>query len=475
MKSILWIMFLLSGCLLVAPPGARAVDITFTEAWQMLLRNNDGLAAERAAVERAGHLVAANKGRHLPTLDLTGSYTRLDEPVTLSPSQLLGSMPAGGNLEQVFADLGNLFGIPGGAVDQALTSTLADDDIWNASLRALWPLYTGGKIGAAVEIAEARKQEAEFHLRLQQQVKFEELAKYYFGVVLAQRVLETRAEVEEGLARHLDHAIKLEEQGQVARVERLQAAASHDRSRVERGKSRRDLEIAVLALARIVRADSSVTPISGLFTNDDLPPARMFVDSTLSQYPGLGLLDAKRAQADGLIAVNKGGYYPQVFAFGNYNLYEEDTLVGQTTPDWLVGIGVKVPLLSPSGRRDRVRAARSAVVQVDHLRFQAERDLRLLVEKTYREAMQSLEEYTGLGTSIDLARENLRLREIAFSQGLSTSLDVIDGQLFLAGVETQRWVAAYHYVLSLARLLAISGGQDDFASFQGSNSIRMGS
>ena len=101
--------------------------------------------------------------------------------------------------------------------------------------------------------------------------------------------------------------------------------------------------------------------------------------------------------------------------------------------------------------------------------------LQLLVEKTYREAQQSLEEYEGLGTSLALAQENVRLREIAFSQGLSTSLDVIDGQLFLAGVKTQRWLAAYRYVLSLARLLAVSGGQDDFVSFQNSNSIGMGS
>ncbi len=391
MKALFSATFLVVICLLVLPAGTRAADITFTEAWQLVLQNNEGLAAERAAVERSEHLVDANNGRHHPTLDLTGSYTRLDKPVTLSPTELLESMPAGGNLEQVFADIGDLFGIPAGAVDQALTSTLTDDDVWNAGLHALWPLYTGGKIGAAVDIAEARHQEAEFRLRMQEQVKFEELAKYYFGVVLAQRVLETRNEVEDGLAEHLDHAVKLEAQGQVARVERLQAAASHDRARVERRKAQRDLEIASLALARIIRSDSLITPVSDLFINAQLPPAQSFVDSTLIQYPGLGVLDAKRAQAQGLIKVNQGGYYPQVFAFGNLTLYKDDNLVGKMSPNWLVGLGVKVPLLSPGGRGGRVGAARSAVVQVDHLRRQAERDLQLLVEKTHREARQALE------------------------------------------------------------------------------------
>ncbi len=475
MKYLSLAAIILPCCLLIVPCSAVAADITFMEAWHLLLQNNEGLAAERASVEHAGHLVDANAGLRYPTLDVAGSYTRLADPVTLAPSDLLVSMPAGENLDLIFTELGNLFGIPSGAVDQALTSTLMDDDVWNASLRALWPLYTGGRIDAAVGIAKAQQQEAEFRLRMQEQVKFEELAKYYFGVVLARRVLETRTEVQHGLAEHLDHAVKLEEQGQIARVERLQAAASYDRARVEQLKSQRDLEIATLALGRIIRSESEVVPVSNLFTNSVLPTEVSFVDSTLVQYPGLGVLDAKRAQANGLISVHKGGYYPQVFAFGNLTLYEGDDLTSKMTPDWLVGVGVKVPLISPGGRRDRISAARSSVAQVDHLRNQAERDLQLLVEKTYREALQSLEEHDGLGTSLELARENVRLREIAFSQGLSTSLDVIDGQLFLAGVKTQRLLAAYRYVLSLARLLAISGGQDDFISFQNLNSIGMGS
>ncbi len=474
-KRLTIAFFLMVVAIIVIPRGARAEDITFDEAWRLLLQNNEGLAAERAGVQRAGYLVDANRGRRLPSLDLTGSFTHLDDPITLGPTELLSSMPIGEGLEQIFSDLGSLLGIPAGAVDRALTSTLMDDDVWNASLRALWPLFTGGRIGAAVNIAEAQLEEAEFRLLMQEQVKFEELAKYYFGVVLAGRVLETRQEVRDGLAKHLEHAVKLEEQGQVARVERLQAAASYDRSLVEFRKAERDLEIATLALTRIVGSEALVHPASGLFTNSDLPTEESFVDSTLAQYPGLGVLDAKKRQATGLIKVHQGEYYPGVFVFGNYTLYEGDDLAGKMAPDWLVGVGVNIPLISPSGRRDRVGAARSSVVLVDHLRTQAEHDLQLLVEKTYREALQALEEFEGLATSLELARENVRLREIAFSQGLSTSLDVIDGQLFLAGVRTQRWVASYRYVLSLTRLLAISGGKNQFVSFQNSNSIGMGS
>ena len=40
-------------------------------------------------------------------------------------------------------------------------------------------------------------------------------------------------------------------------------------------------------------------------------------------------------------------------------------------PDWLVGIGVNVPLIDTSGRSDKVAAAHSAVSQVQYLKSQA--------------------------------------------------------------------------------------------------------
>lgn len=53
---------------------------------------------------------------------------------------------------------------------------------------------------------------------MEQQARFEDLSKYYFSVVLAKEVLATRQAVEQGLKKHRDFAIKLEEQGQIARV-----------------------------------------------------------------------------------------------------------------------------------------------------------------------------------------------------------------------------------------------------------------
>ncbi|MGO2497647.1 MAG: TolC family protein [Vibrio litoralis] len=438
---------------LLIPTTSWAQSVTFYQAWQSLLSNNDGLAAERASVEQAEYKQQAAGAMNLPSITLSANYTRLDDDIDVSPSELADSTSVGSSaLTQAF--------------DGMLTSTLVEKDVFTSSIRAIWPIFTGGRISAAQDIAEAKSEEAKYLLEMKQQGKFEDLSKYYFGVVLSQQVLATRQEVEQGLKEHFDHSVKMQEQGQIARVQRLQAETAYHKAQVDTKKAQRDLEIAQMALTNLIKAPALAEPSTHLFINESLPPMQAFMDKTLQSYPGLSILDAKEKQASGLVDVEKGKYYPEVYLYGNYNLYQDDTLVGDNTPDWLVGVGVSIPLLDTSGRSEKVSVAHSAIKQVGYLRAQAKQDLSLLVEKTYREANQALEEYNGLASSVSMASENISLQKKAFSQGLATSLDVVDAEMYLNSIKTQRSAAAYQYVLSLSRLLAISGEVDSFNQYQ---------
>jgi outer membrane protein TolC len=186
----------------------------------------------------------------------------------------------------------------------------------------------------------------------------------------------------------------------------------------------------------------------------------------MAVYPGLQLLDSKKDQVEGLVAVEKGKYYPTVGLFGNYSLYEEENLATELAPDWMVGVGVSIALVERDGRGGKLAAARSTIRQINSLKRQAKSDLTVLLEKTYRQAQQALEEYKGLGSSEQLAKETVDLRNKAFSQGLSTSLDVVDAELFLAGVKSQRAFALYNHVVALAKLVTISGDLPSFFQYQ---------
>jgi outer membrane protein TolC len=447
--------------------------VSLAEAWQIVVQDNDALEAARANVERTQHTKDGTKDLYLPNITLSAGYMYLDDDVTLSPQDLLDSMPAGNALGQVLGGLAMSQGISPAQLNSGLTSTIAERNNISSSIRASWPVYTGGRITAAQDIATGKVHEANHSLALKVEDRFETLVRYYFGTVLAKIVFVTRQEVEAGLKKHRDHAALLEQQGQIAKVERMQSEASHDKASVERRKAGRDLEIAQVALSRMLKMDGLVLPTDPLFLGKSLPPLASFIEKALSTFPGLAILASKKEQAEGLINLEKGRYHPTVAVFGNYSLYEEDNLATKLVPDWAVGVGISIPLLERSGRSGKLQAAKTMVREIDYLTAQARSDLSVLIEKTYRQAEQSFEEYQGLESSLKLAEETVKLRIKAFSQGISTSLDVVDAELFLASVKTQRAFAVYNYVVALAKLMAISNDLENFFIYQHTPNIEV--
>lgn len=432
-----------------------AVPVSFSNAWQFVSKHSNALKAEQANVESARSKQDAAKDLFLPNISLDGRYVHLDKEVTLEKSVTLPAPP---------------ISIP-------LSMELTKQDIFTSSITTIWPIFTGGRINAAQIVAQGATDEAKALLAMKLQERFETLSKVYFGTILAKQVAQTYVEVELAMEAHYQHARKLEEQGQIAHVEKLSAQAQYDTAKVNTIKAQKALDIAQVALNQMLREEddtiSSYLPDSNLFINKALPALAIFMQKTLDSYPGLDVLDAKETQVGGLIQAQKGRYMPTVAAFGTYNLYEDDSMTSELLPDWFAGINVSMDLLDSSGRGGDLDAAYQQKIQVGHLRTQALRDLHVLVERTYKSAEQSLDEYNGLASSESLAKENIRLRELAFDQGMSTSIQVSDAQTFLQTVKTRRLSAAYQYVVNLCQLLALSGEINTFSDYQNSQGIEV--
>ncbi|WP_330149057.1 TolC family protein [Shewanella xiamenensis] len=453
LSRLAWLCLLPLPSLL--PLAAYAQPSSFTEAWQQVLKVSDKLQAQSQEVNRAKGEQEAGESLNLPSLSLNGSYTHLEKPIELDLRDLnplaSGSLPLPPELGGILASIpGSLFVTP-----------FTEQDIFRASLQAMWPIYTGGQITAAQGIHAAMVAEKQQELQLATRDLFTQLVDRYYAVDVTQSLVSTQTELVASLTKHVDHALALEREGQIAKVERLNAQVALDNAKVNLGSARRQHEMAVIALSRMLRR-SDVSTNSPLFVLPQAPSLGDLTQMALNQHPALKLLEAKEAQANGLVSLEKGKYHPTVFLFGNYTLYEDDSLFSKVEPDWMVGVGVKVPLLSRDGRSGKVEAAKSALLQARYTKAQTRQDLSLLLDQSYRQLLQAEEEFKALNTSLELATENLRLREIAFNQGLSTSIDRVDAELKLSAVKTQQLGASYRYVQAYARLMAISGQLDEF-------------
>ena len=156
----------------------------------------------------------------------------------------------------------------------------------------------------------------------------------------------------------------------------------------------------------------------------------------------------------------KGAWMPTVYAFGEKNLIKHYLTIPE--PDWMAGIGVKFTLWNNRDRSAELAAARA--VEEKALAGTAEVRSRLEsgVEVAWLRTRQMRELYALTRSTVSLAEENLRMREAAFAQGLTTANELWDARTKLTGARVEQKVAAYKFVVAWAALNAAAGTMPKF-------------
>jgi len=412
-------------------------DITIEEAWQSVKKNNKALHASYDDVQVAKLKQNSARSMYLPNISLTGSYTHMDKPIDLDTSDVSMIIPSFPN-----------------SID------LSKKDIFMADLQLLWPLYTGGRIDAAQKIYGAKVQEVQAMASMKSDEKFLQLVKYYYGSVVAKRLYETRKDGYRAYKLHFENARKMYERGQLAKVELLNAKAKLKDAEVELVKAKHQKELTFHAYELLTHTKED--PCSCLFMLTTPSTQHHYTQETTRNYAALRVFDAKAKQSDALVDVKKADFLPTVSGFGNYNIYRDNSLLMKSMPNWFAGVVVSINLLTRNDRTQEIEVAKLTHQKVNHLKAQAIEDLKLLVERTYQEMLSSIEEYSALESSLAMAQENVKLRKISFSEGLSTSSEVVDAQTFLEAVRTKRLNAAYNFVQHFAQLSVLSGDREQF-------------
>lgn len=428
------------------PAGLSGGETTldFAQASQRLRQVSDALAAADANVRGKGELSLATRSLRLPDLSVEVRRMELQKTLTLP--------------------LGSLTPV---AEDYGIQSPLKFvDRKWYTRpvLTATMPLYSGGLIPAAQQAAAAAERQAEAERDGQDQSLTTQLVQAYFGQQLAEYALAVRLDVRDGMQRHLDDAGKLEREGFATRAQRLQATVARDKAERDYRKALDDLATARSALSTLLHDERATRPLSRLFVSSaPAAPLRGYLDTALQRQPQIQRLRAMTEQAEQGVRAQQAKLKPVVYAFGQYDMNRDNALI--TDPDWAFGIGLKYTFLSSSDRSRQISAAREQQAQAEAGLREAGNRIEIGVTQSWNALETARTQFLLLDSSIEQARENLRLQELGFREGQSTSLDVIDARLALGGARVERAQAAYQYDLALAQLLEISGQSGRFDEY----------
>jgi outer membrane protein TolC len=222
----------------------------------------------------------------------------------------------------------------------------------------------------------------------------------------------------------------------------------------------KDVELMETALRNTLATEAYVVPVSDLFIAPTLKNRQYYVEAAIENNPQLKQLTAKKQLADLGIQKEKAAFLPNVAVMGTKELYEHD--LSEFVPDWFVGVGIQINLFDGMAKFRKVSAAKVQKQRVVTLEEKAHQDIITLVTKVHQELQKALEAYQSTETSLTFAKEYLRVRNKAFSEGFATSTDVVDAQLNLFKVKTERLKAMYEYDLAWASLLSVAGVSEQF-------------
>lgn len=449
-KLCIWL--LLAACGLTQ---AQTSGMSFESALARVTNGSDRLAAAQAGVESKVLQAQALQGLGGPVVSLSASAYAYNLNLNFNLDPVNQSLAQIG--QQLAIPLQSLH-IPLPQFPSSYTFNRSDTGT-TQSVSAVWPIYTGGANEAARAFVQAQADEARADADKTGHEVATLLVQRYFGAQLAAKAAALRQAALDDIAQHDAATAKMLAAGVVSRVERLQAQAAYEEARRNAKKAQSDAELAAVAVAHMVKS-SAVGPLStALFVlTQPVEPMAHFLDDALAHHPGLAKVAAKQAQAEQLHHGQEGLRKPQVFAFGQRELAMQDA-------DWVGGVGVRWTLFDSVDRDALSAASIKQIEQVAHTERQARSDITLLVEKNWRTLEQARQQFLATEPGVVLAKEVLRLRTAALRSGTGTALELMDADVNLAKVETERAQVAYDYVYALASLLESCGLSQQFSAY----------
>jgi len=337
---------------------------------------------------------------------------------------------------------------------------------FRAALILTQPLYTGGRTLAALRTAQKMKDVSKSGLSVAKQDVLLRVSEAYYGVLKAQRsVIISQQSLE-----------RMERSRKVAERVAATRGTKANNSALLRGNM-----LVSQARINLIRAQDGIRVARdklSLFTK--MPSDAVLADPQALDQPTTSLDDLKASAlknrddyaasnqnkgiASEYVTIVKGAHYPQLYAEAGLQYLGSQPNTPMDATTYYGGLLLQIPIFEGGLMKAEVSEARSKVRQAglssDFLRQSIESDV--------------LEAYMGLQTvssvletaklQMEYAKDNFVAIEGLYSEGLVSSLSLIDAEQGLSMAERELMNATYDRQLAILRLKKSTGtlGKPEF-------------
>jgi outer membrane protein len=436
--------------------------VNLSQCIQLALKSSRAMRAQGHSIRAAEtRLKQARSGRY-PSLGFAAAYLVSDEDVN-------SILPAS-TIQTSGIDLGFLI-LPPLSVDiPQQVIKMADRQTGLVELDLAWPLYTGGKISALIEQAEAGIALARSESRTEEAQVVYNTKKIYYSVILASNLEKTARTACDRLLATLkvSETLYQEGSGKITKSDYLKIKIFHDSFRSLLYKISGGRENASTALAEMMGLD---WPAKAAPADEEIPfqPKEESMDSLLLRLtrknPQIEMVGHALELYRARMADAKSERYPALALIGGYRRMITPYDYGMTTREnkntWTVGIGMKVSLFDGFRTGGMVEESRALLDRLAQQREMLERGLSLKSRVLCQKIKASTQQVESMRASQEAAIENSRLVERAYFSEIMELKDLMQVQITEAVIKAQYQMARFEYADLRAQLDMLLANQPE--------------
>ncbi len=455
-RKFLFVLQFVFSIILVVPILAQSNAQTYTldSAIETALRNNPDIKISKLEVTKAQQAVKEAFGYALPTIDFSANLTHfIEKPKMNFPDfkAMLNNATYGILFDEGIIPFNPSKFLP---MESKLQS-FALSNSFQTQIQATQILFNSAVfrgIGASQIYLNLAKEK----LKTTISKTTLDTKKAFYGVLLSEQLLKITEEKYNNAKEHLNTINSMYQQGLVSDFDKMNAEVQVSNIKPVIRQLKNIVTNAKNGLKILLKVPQEQDiEISGEMTlpNEDLPDEEGIVAEALQKNLTLRTLEIKRQLDDEFTAIDKGGYWPTVAAFGNYSFSgSSDDWNFSTYNSSMVGVTLSINLFKGTRTYHKVQQDKITALQTDEQISVLKSATVMNVKAKLDDLRRIKDELTAMENNVNLAKRAYKIAEDKYKEGTATELEVKDAVVSLSDAKTNYVRAIHDYLISKAEL-----------------------
>ncbi len=420
--------------------------LSLSQCREMAIKHNKKLQSSEQKMEMTSDLRKSAFTQFLPSLDFTGTYTRVNkqfqllsedkylpiykfDPATMSLKPDLFTV---GGRPVIMEDGNPLFNNYAFLPKDQLK--MGSKNIYLLNMGLVQPVFLGGKLQSFYRIAKINEKISEQNHQLEASEVILKLDESFWRVISVEEKEKVAQEYKKLVDKLVSDLENLKIEGIVTSNDVLKAKVKQSEANLMLYKATNGLKLSKMALCQQVGlpVDSDINVYAEIDSPSDFVLDTAYRNLALSNRPEIEMLKNAVKLTNEAANIARSRFLPDVVLTANYTMANPNPYAGLTNDfggDWNIGLVARVPIFHWGDRIHTMNAANHSKKLSELKLSETEELISLQVQQAvnmYNEALQKIE---FAQITLHQAEENLKLTNENFLEGLVKTTDILEAQL----------------------------------------------